>query len=100
VVLHGLSEDQVEAIDYVLSHHRLAVAALPLGLPRPVVLGWASGDDRLAFDAVQDLGGGNAPRLARALAWPTARCRAILQSLARRRLVRATLHQFLPLVQP
>jgi hypothetical protein len=100
VVLHGLSEDQVEAIDHVLSGHRLAVAALPLGLARPVVLGWASGDDRLAFDAVQVLGGGPTRLVARTLAWSNARCHVTLDSLARRRLVRATPQEFLPLVQP
>lgn len=100
VVLHGLSEDQVDAIDHVLSGHRLAVAALPLHLLRPVVLGWATGDDREAFDAVQDAGGGDAPRLARSLGWSAGRCRDTLTSLARRRLVRPTPHGFFPLVQP
>lgn len=100
VVLHGLSEDQVEAIDHVLAGHRLAVAALTLDAPRPVVLGWATGDDRTVFDAVQDAGGGDAGAVARILSWPLARCLATLTSLARRRLVRPTPTAFLPLVLP
>lgn len=100
VLLHGLSEDQVEAIDHVLAGHRLAVAALPLDHLRPLVLGWATGDDRAAFDVVQESGGGDASFVARALAWPVARCRDTLASLARRRLVRPTPTAFLPLVLP
>jgi hypothetical protein len=100
VVLHGLSEDQIEAIDHVLAGHRLAVVALPHGGPRPIVLGWATGDDRSAFDAVQDMGGGEASLVARSLAWPVPRCRATLTTLGRRRLVRATATAFLPLVLP
>jgi hypothetical protein len=64
------------------------------------VLGWATGDDRSAFDAVQDMGGGEASLVARSLAWPVPRCRATLTSLGRRRLVRATATAFLPLVLP
>lgn len=100
VVLHGLSEDQVEAIDHVLAGHRLAVAALTLDQVRPLVLGWATGDDRAAFDAVQETGGGDAGTVARALAWPLKRCRDTLTSLARRRLVRPTPTAFMPLVMP
>ena len=35
VVLQGLREDHHEAIDHVLTHHRLAVAAVPPGSLRP-----------------------------------------------------------------
>jgi len=98
VILHGLSEDQVEAIDHVLSGHRLAVAALPLAALRPVVLGWATDDDRAAFDLVHRTGGGSADRLAPELDWAPARCRETLTALARRRLVRAAPEGFLPLV--
>jgi len=100
VVLHGLSEDQVEAIDHVLAGHRLAVAALTLDHARPLVLGWATGDDRAAFDAVQDSGGCDAGLLARVLAWPLNRCCDTLISLASRRLVRPTPTAFMPLVLP
>lgn len=98
LILHGLSEDQAEAIDHVLSGHRLAVAALPLAALRPVVLGWATVDDRAAFDLVHRTGGGPADRLARELDWPAPRCRDTLAGLARRRLVRAAPEGFLPLV--
>lgn len=100
VVLHGLSEDQAEAIDHVLVGHQLAVAALPVDLPAPVVLGWATADDRAAFAAVQTRGGGDAPTLARDLGWPVPRCRATLEALAGRRLVRPSPDAFHPLVMP
>jgi len=100
VVLHGLSEDQAEAIDHVLSGHRLAVVALPVDSHLPVVLGWATADDRTAFDAVQASGGGDAEAMAGRLAWPARRCRDTLLGLARRRLVRAASRTFLPLVCP
>lgn len=100
VVLHGLSEDQVEAIDHVLAGHRLAVAALPLGISRPVVLGWATRDDRAAFDAVHRQGGGDSRTLARLLTWPPRRCGTTLARLARRRLVRAERRAYLPLIVP
>lgn len=100
VVLHGLSEDQAEAIDHVLIGHRLAVAALPVEFNHPVVLGWATGDDRAAFEAVQLTGGGDSRTLARHLAWPARRCREVLGGLAHRRLVRQAPHAFLPLVMP
>jgi len=100
VVLHGLSEDQAEAIDHVLAGHRLAVAALPVESGQPVVLGWATADDRLAFDAVQESGGGDAESLAGRLAWSTGQCLDTLVGLARRRLVRAASRAFLPLVSP
>lgn len=100
VVLHGLSEDQAEAIDHVLTGHRLAVAALPAATPGPVVLGWATADDRAAFAAVHGCGGGEPAAIARALGWPARRCRATLDALAHRRLVRAAMGAYLPLVTP
>jgi hypothetical protein len=100
VVLHGLSDDQAEAIDHVLIGHRLAIAALTVEVGQPVVLGWATGDDRAAFDAVQRIGGGDTATLTRHLAWHAQRCRDVLGSLAHRRLVRQAAHGFLPLVMP
>lgn len=100
VMLHGLNEDQAEAIDHVLTGHRLAVAALPLASPRPVVLGWATADDRDAFDAVTATGGGEAAAIARWLQWAHGRCAETLAALALRRLVRATATTYLPLVLP
>ena len=50
VVLRGLREEQHEAIEHVLTHHRLAVAATRYGAEAPCLLGWASADARAAFD--------------------------------------------------
>jgi len=100
VVLHGLNEDQTEAIDYVLTRHRLAVAAVPQAAVRPVVLGWATADDRDVFDAVTATGGGDPAALARWLQWPQGRCHETLAALAFRRLVRASATAYLPLVLP
>ena len=49
VVLQGLREDHHEAIDHVLTHHRLAVAAVPPGSREPRLLGWVPADAREAF---------------------------------------------------
>ncbi|MDQ3137880.1 MAG: hypothetical protein M3Q93_09890, partial [Gemmatimonadota bacterium] len=54
VVLQGLREDQHEAIEHVLTHHRLAVAAVAPDHADegPRLLGWATADARAAFDCV------------------------------------------------
>ena len=56
VVLQGLREDHHEAIDHVLTHHRLAVAAVPPGSCEPRLLGWVRADAREAFACVCDAG--------------------------------------------
>jgi len=88
VVLQGLREDQHEAIDHVLTHHRLVAAVLP-GHGGPRLLGWASGDAREAFAWICDRGQLSAIDLAVALDWPEQRARDALDDLARHRLVRA-----------
>lgn len=87
VVLRGLREDQREAIDHVLTRHRLAVAAVPPGSGEPRLLGWASSDARAAFAYVCDTGPVAAVQLAAALGWIEARGREALQALALGRLV-------------
>ena len=49
-VLQGLREDQHEAIEHVLTHHRLAVAAVAPGQEHesPRLLGWVTPDGRAA----------------------------------------------------
>jgi hypothetical protein len=89
LVLQGLREDQHEAIEHVLTHHRLVMIALPgdeQGVPR--LLGWVSADARTAFAYVCELGPLSATDLARALGWNDARSRDALQALERHRLVR------------
>ena len=88
VVLRGLREDHHEAIEIVLLHHRLAVAAVPPESRGPRVLGWARADARRAFDCVCDHGPLAVPDLCRELHWPDPRGREALQDLAIHRLVR------------
>jgi hypothetical protein len=87
-VLQGLREDQHEAIDHVLTHHRLAVAAMPPGNGGPRLLGWVPSDAREAFGCICDRGPLGVSDLARALGWLESRSREALRSLAARRLVR------------
>jgi hypothetical protein len=89
LVLQGLREDQHEAIEHVLTHHRLVMVALPgdaQGVPR--LLGWVSADARTAFAYVSELGPLSAADLARVLGWSAPRSCDALEVLERHRLVR------------
>ena len=98
VVLWGLHEDQVEAIDHVLNHHRLAVAARTTGSAVLGVLGALDADGREAFACVADHGPVEAGRVAEALAWAEERAVRTLRALAARRLVRARGEAFHPIL--
>lgn len=87
-VLRGLREDQHEAIEHVLTHHRLAVAALAHGGVRRV-LGWVTPDARAAFARVCDQGPMTPLDLAGATGWPEPRAAGALDALAIHRLVRS-----------
>jgi hypothetical protein len=86
VVLRGLRDDQHDAIEQVLIHHRLAVAALVEA--EPVLLGWVQPDVRAAFGCVCRLGRACVHDLAAALDWPEPRASAALEALTLHRLVR------------
>jgi hypothetical protein len=88
VVLRGLREDQHEAIEHVLTHHRLAIAAVPHGDGGPRLLGWVTSDARAAFACVCDRGPMAAVELARALGWSEPRAAEAVAALALHRLVR------------
>ena len=88
VVLRGLREDHHEAIEHVLVHHHLAVAAVPLDGRDPRLLGWVRADSRRAFGCVCDHGPLAVPDLCRVLQWPEPRGREALYDLAIHRLVR------------
>ena len=98
VVLQGLREDHHEAIEHVLVHHRLAVAAVPLDSPAPRLLGWVRADARQAFTCVCDHGPLAISDLCQVLRWPEPRGREALGDLAGHRLVRpiGTLYYPLP----
>ena len=70
VVLQGLREDHHEAIEHVLVHHRLAVAAMPPDSRDPRLLGWVRADARRAFACVCDHGPLAVPDLCSVLRWP------------------------------
>jgi hypothetical protein len=88
VVLRGLREDQHEAIEHVLTHHRLAIAAVPHGDGGPRLLGWVTSDARAAFACICDRGPLAAGDLARALGWSEPRAAEAVGALALHRLVR------------
>jgi hypothetical protein len=87
VVLRGLRDDQHEAIEQVLTHHRLAIAAL-VADSEPLLLGWVSPDARAAFACVCRLGRACAGDVAEALDWPESRASEALEALTLLKLVR------------
>jgi hypothetical protein len=99
VVLGGLREDQHEAIEHVLTHHRLAVAAVAQGdeHSEPRLLGWVTPDARAAFACVCARGALTACELAAVLDWLVARAEVALATLAGHRLLRAEDDRYLPL---
>jgi hypothetical protein len=98
VVLCGLREDQHEAIEYVLTHHRLAVTALgDEDRAEPRLLGWVTPDARAAFASICERGPLCPAELAGALDWPSARAEAALEALAGRRLVLTDGDRYRPL---
>jgi hypothetical protein len=98
VVLAGLREDQHEAIEHVLTTHRLAVAAMPGGEhPAPRLLGWVTADARDAFAYLCERGALLPSELAGAMDWPAARAEAALEGLALHRLVQTDGDRYQPL---
>ncbi len=98
VVLRNLRQDQVEAVDHVLRHHRLAVAAVPCGDGAAAdLLGWVDEDTRVAFTTVVSAGPTTPALLAADLKWPFDRAERALTTLATRRLARAEHGAFFPL---
>lgn len=81
VILHGVSEDQAEAIDHALARHGLAVMALEVGSGRPRLLGEVPTDWRLAFDVLAGRGPSEVESIASQLAWETARARRACDGL-------------------
>lgn len=90
VVLAGVREDQRDALEHVLVHHRLAVAASFAGTGVADVIGWTSGDAREAFTTLRAHGPADAAVLAARLDWPHERAEAALEDLGRHRIARAT----------
>ena len=96
-VLQGLREDHHEAIDHVLTHHRLAVAAVPPGSREPRLLGWVPTDAREAFACICERGPLEVAELGRAMGWGETRSREALRELALHRLVRPVGDRYHPI---
>jgi hypothetical protein len=88
IVLRGVSEAQLEAIDHVLQGQQLTVTALVHETVQPRLLGWRTPDAARVFDALHSSGGVEAVALAGALGWPFDRAMNALEDLVVRRLVR------------
>jgi hypothetical protein len=97
LVLVGLREEQHEAIEHVLTHHRLAVTATRYGADQPCLLGWASADARAVFDALIERGAAGPAELARALGWSEGRAREALQALVAYRVLHSDGVRYRPL---
>ncbi|HEV8196928.1 MAG TPA: hypothetical protein VGP87_09835 [Gemmatimonadales bacterium] len=97
VVLSGVTDSHLDAIDHVLERHGLSVASLGTGEAAARVLGVTTPDVQTAFQAIQRLGAGDAKRLADALSWTVERAADALQSLALRRLIQAAGGTYRPL---
>lgn len=99
VVLRGLREDQHEAIEHVLTHHRLAVAALFHDREEPRLLGWVTTDARTAFACICTCGPLDVAEVGLRLGWSAARAAEAMAALAAHRLVRpdGTVYHPLPI---
>jgi hypothetical protein len=96
LLLLGLEEHHAEAIDHVLGHHSLAVAAAQMD-GEPLLLGRVGDDARRAFRHSLALGPGDSGDLADAMRWTIERAADALQALALLRLVVADQGRYQPL---
>jgi len=97
VLLMGLSEDQSEAIDHVLTHQRLVIAVLPRPGETPFLLGDSSPDARAAFRYIHETGPCTGVSLAEDFGWIPARAVAALRELAFQRLAQVEQDTYRPL---
>lgn len=96
VVLNGLNEDHLYAIEGVLETHNLAlVVHLPDVGAR--LVGAVNELERRCWELVMEHGGGEVELLASQAGMPCDSCRALLEDLAQRRLLRREADRFLPL---
>jgi len=87
LILQGLREEQLEAIEHVLEHHSLAALVHDdeSNSYRPV--GRVTPDLRTAFFTLQALGAATAESLAEQVGWAPTRAGEVLETLLRLRLV-------------
>jgi hypothetical protein len=96
VIFHGLTEDHLDAIEHVLSHHGLAlVVHFADGGAR--LVGTVNEDERMAWDLVYAAGGLTAQALATRAGREPAELTSVLESLLARRLLRQFGESYHPL---
>lgn len=96
VVINGLTEEHLEQIEAVLNAHALAlVVQLPGSAAR--LVGKVTDEERRCWELVMREGATLATRVARDIGLPTEQCQAMLDGLARRRLLRRDANGFAPL---
>ena len=96
-LLIGLSEDQSEAIDHVLTHHGMMCAVVTaIGEP-PFLLGDCSNEARAAFSHIHETGPCTTSSLSRDLGWSQSQAANALYQLAYNRLVQADRETYHPL---
>jgi hypothetical protein len=88
VVLQGLREEQLEAIEHVLAHHDLAALVRDPASGAARMVGRVNPDLHAAFLALQREGPATPEGLARRTGWPEDQTEAALRALLRLRLVR------------
>lgn len=81
VVLHGVREDQAEAIEHALCRHGLAVLSIEEGSHRPRLLGRVSADGLAVFAMLESIARATVGPIAARLAWEEARAREALDQL-------------------
>ncbi len=95
VVFHGISEDHLDTIEAVLETHGLALVVQFEGSTK--LVGAVTHDERCCWDLVMTHGSAIPETVAVHTGVPDEACRALLESLARRRLLRRDAERFLPL---
>lgn len=96
VVFHGISEDHLETIEAVLETHGLAlVVQFADGVTR--LVGAVTEEERRCWELVMQHGAAPVSAVAHAIGLSGDSCQAMLESLARRRLLRREADRYLPL---
>ncbi len=90
IVLQGLREEQLEAIEHVLEHHDIAALVHDSELGTARIVGRASPDLRTAFFTLQQHGPADTDGVARLTGWPPERAADALATLLRLRLILAS----------
>ncbi len=88
IVLQGLREEQLEAIEHVLEHHDLAALVHDAASGVARMVGRVSPDLRTAFFTLQRTGPATVQTLAEQIGWAAERAEAALLALVRLRLAR------------